>query len=156
MHGHRGTKRRWVYELSKGSRHINEFLTKKTAERLGNEEFNRRKAKNKLKKSWNMCQFWNAFSGSEKHFGINFRRLHFNIASNKNQFYKKQNYRQKTGPLIRKKRLKMVINMCIQSKTTFQIQKSFTKRQRMIKKTSLAQKKLAHTATILTFAFRSK
>ena len=37
---------------------------------------------------------WNAFSGSAKHCGIIFQGLHFNIASNKNHFYKKSNYTQ--------------------------------------------------------------
>ena len=47
-----------------------------------------------------MCQFCtsNAFSGSAKHFGINFPGLHFNIASKKSHFYKKKtNYQQKMG-----------------------------------------------------------
>ena len=49
------------------------------------------------KKSRNMCQFriWNAISGYAKYCAINFRRLHFNIASIKNYFYKKPNYKQK-------------------------------------------------------------
>ena len=39
-----------------------------------------------------MCQFWtlDAFSGSPKNSGINFRGLHFSIASNKKDFYKNQ------------------------------------------------------------------
>ena len=44
-----------------------------------------------------MCQFriWNAISGYAKYCAINFRGLHFNIASIKNYFYKKPNYKQK-------------------------------------------------------------
>ena len=49
------------------------------------------KNQNLTKKSKNMSQFriWNAFLGFAKHCGINVRGLHFNIASNKNYFYKK-------------------------------------------------------------------
>ena len=44
-----------------------------------------------------MCQFriWNAISGYAKYCAINFRGLHFNIASIKNYLYKKPNYKQK-------------------------------------------------------------
>ena len=43
------------------------------------------KSQKLTKKSRIMCQFstWNAFSGSAKHCGINFRGWHFNIVSNK-------------------------------------------------------------------------
>ena len=62
---HRDWKRRWVYEISREN----------------------------YKKSRNMRHFWtsNAFSGSAKHCGINFRGLHFNVASNEIYFYKKKN-----------------------------------------------------------------
>ena len=44
-----------------------------------------------------MCQFriWNAISGYAKYCANNFQGLHFNIASIKNYFYKKPNYKQK-------------------------------------------------------------
>ena len=52
-----------------------------------------KKGQELTKKSRNMCQFstWNAFSGSAKHCGINFRGRHFNIVTNKLYFYKKPN-----------------------------------------------------------------
>ena len=56
------------------------------------------KSQNLTKKSRNMCQFciWNAISGYAKYCAINFRGLYFfNIASIKNYFYKKPNYKQK-------------------------------------------------------------
>ena len=93
---HRGRKRSWVYELSKRSCHVNWFLTKR---RLKDPKMMklRKKSKNYLRKSRNMCQFstWNAFSGSAKHCGINFRSWHYNIVSNKLYFYKKPNWKQK-------------------------------------------------------------
>ena len=93
---HRGRKRHWVYELSKGSCHINWFLTK-NSERSKKEEINRKKSQQLTKKSRNMWQFriWNAISGYAKYCAINFRGLHFNIASIKNYLYKKPNYKQK-------------------------------------------------------------
>ena len=69
----------------------------KTAKRSKNEEINRKKSQKLTTKSRNMCQFciWNAISGYAKYCVINFRGLHFNIASIKNYFYKKSNYKQK-------------------------------------------------------------
>ena len=44
-----------------------------------------------------MCQFriWNAISGYAKYCANNFPVLNFSIASIKNYFYKKPNYKQK-------------------------------------------------------------
>ena len=69
----------------------------KTAKRSKNEEINRKKSQKLTKKSRNMCQFciWNAISCYAKYCAINFRGLHFNIASIKNYFYKKPIYKQK-------------------------------------------------------------
>ena len=53
-----------------------------------------------------MCQFciWNAISGYAKYCAINFRGLHFNIASIKNYFYKKTKWQaKKLGHLDEKK-----------------------------------------------------
>ena len=77
------------------------IFDKKTTERSKNEEINSKSHK-LTKKSRNMCQFWiwNAFSGSAKHCGINFRGLNFNIASNKNYFNKENKLQaKKSGPL---------------------------------------------------------
>ena len=51
------------------------------------------KSQKLTKKSRIMCQFltWNAFSGSAKHCGINFRGWHINIVSDKIYFYKEPN-----------------------------------------------------------------
>ena len=42
------------------------------------------------------------FSGYEKYCGINFRGLHFNIASNRNYFHKKPNHKQHSWQIVRK------------------------------------------------------
>ena len=79
---------------------LTDFWQKKTAERSRNEEINRKSEKinYKIKKYVPILNF----SGSAKYCGINFRSLHFHIASNRNYFYKKQNYNKKNGPLRRK------------------------------------------------------
>ena len=76
----------------------------------------------KVKKTRKMCQFWtwNAFSGSAKHCGINFRDLHFNIASTKNYFYKKPNYKQKLYHLDEKTAKNGYLYVPFSQKTTFQ------------------------------------
>ena len=86
---------------------------------------------------------------------INFRGLHFNIASNKNYLHK-PNYQKKNWGTYTKKRLKTDIYMCHSVKNYFSKSKSHSLNAAHDQKTSLAQKKLVHMAILLTFAFRSK
>ena len=148
---HRGRKRRWVYELSKGNCHINWFLTKKMAGRSKNEEINRKKSQKWTKKSRIIRQFWtwNGFSGSAKHCSINFRGLNFKIAT------KKQITSKKAGPLRQNKPAENgYLEVQFGQKLLFK--KSLTKSKSHDQKTSLAQKKLAHSAILIASAFRSK
>ena len=77
-------------------------------------------------------------------------------ASNKNYFYKKSNLKQKNWATSTKKQLKTVIYMCHSVKNYFSKSKSHSLNAAHGQKTSLAQKKIFHTAIFLTFAFRSK
>ena len=73
------------------------------------------------------------------------------------QFYKKNHITsKKNGPLRRKQRLKTVIFMSHSVKNYFSTSDSHSLNDAHDQKTSLAQKKLVHTAIFLTFAFRSK
>ena len=74
---------------------------------------------------------------------------------NKHYFYEKANCKQKRGTWT-KKRPKTVIYMCQSVKNYFSKSKSHSLNAAHDQKTSLAQKKLVHTAILLTFAFRSK
>ena len=105
-----------------------------------------------------MCQFriWNAISGYAKYCAINFRGLHFNIASIKKYFYKKPNYKQKKLGHLDEKTAKNGYLYVPFSQTYFSMSKSHSLNAAHDQKTSLAQKKLVHTAILLAFAFRSK
>ena len=123
----------------------------KTAKRSKNEEINRKKGQKLTKKSRNMCQFfiWNAIAGYAKYCAINFRGF-WGPALQKTKFQAK-----KLGHLD-EKRLKTVIYMCHSVKNYFSMSKSHSLNAAHDQKTSLAQKKLVHTAILLAFAFRSK
>ena len=121
------------------------IVDKKTAERSKNEEITRKKSQKLTNQSRNICQIWtpNAFSGSAKHCGINFRGLQFNIASNKNYFYKKPNYKKKTGSL-RQKTAKTVVEVPFSQKLLFKVEKPFTKRSEWSKNFSRSETISSH------------
>ena len=75
------------------------------------------------------------------------RGLHFNIATNKIYFYKNQITSKKLGHLDEKTAKNGYLYVPFSQKLLNAAHDQ---------KTSLAQKKLVHTAILLTFAFRSK
>ena len=119
----------------------------KTAKRSKNEEINRKKSQKLTKKSRNMCQFriWNAISGYAKNCAINFRGLHFNIASIKNYLYKKPNYKQKKlGHLDEKTVKNGYLYVPFSQKLLFNVKKSFTKLSAWSKNFSRSEKISSH------------
>ena len=78
-----------------------------------------------------MCQFRisNAISGYAKYCAINFRGLHFNIASIKNYFYKKTKLQAKNlGHLDEKTAKNGYLYVPFSQKLLFNVKNSFTKR----------------------------
>ena len=125
---------------------LTNFWQKKRLKDHKNEEITRKKGQKLTKKSRNMWQFWtsNAFSGSAKHCGINFRGLRFNIASNKHYFYEKANCKQKKGHLDEKTAKNRYLYVPFSQKLLFKVKKSFTKRSAWSKNFSRSEKISSH------------